>query len=292
MLTESCNMISVHYKDRVWEIDLNSYSTMVPCDISSLAFELQVALNLSRLPVGLSLRVAPGEDPVVCPLSVLIVCPSQISTTFQGMSWTPLFQGGGPDDPPPPATAVYQHPCHGPPIAPDPDPDPDPDLGQLAINMIDGGIQLRPGSPLKLVVPDQIFPLWGTLGSTVSPSEGCGRPLTAPPSDQHCGVSPSRPSRGEGLGRPISATPSDKSFGMGRFRPGRTECFKRPVSAQPSDHSGSSGSHAWGFRSPSGFGCEENHSTRVRNGYVFEEESDIDRHRPATAPSPPVSTPR
>ncbi|CAM9574495.1 unnamed protein product, partial [Hapterophycus canaliculatus] len=97
-----------------------------------------------------------------------------------------------------------------------------------------------------------------TCGSAASPSEGCGRPLTAPPGDRtRGGMARQRPGRREGLGRPASATPSDKSSGMRRFRPGKREGFGRPVTALPSDHSGS-GSPGWG--SPHGFRCEE--STR------------------------------
>lgn len=83
-LNNSCNAVSVQYKDRVWEIDLNSDKGVIR-DITTMAFDLQGALNLARPPVGLRLRVAPGAEAVVCPLSVLIACPSYIATTFQGM---------------------------------------------------------------------------------------------------------------------------------------------------------------------------------------------------------------
>lgn len=106
-----------------------------------------------------------------------------------------------------------------------------------------------------------------TSGSAASPSEGCGRPLTAPPGDRtRGGMSRQRPGRREGLGRPASATPSDKSSGMRRFRPGKREGFGRPVTALPSDHSGGSGCSPGGWGSPHGFRCEES-------------------ERPATAPA-------
>ena len=75
--------VSVRYKDRMWEIDLNSAKTGGR-EASSIAFDLQAALNLARPPVGLQLHVAPGAEAVVCPLSVLVACPSYIASTFQG----------------------------------------------------------------------------------------------------------------------------------------------------------------------------------------------------------------
>lgn len=79
-------VVYVHYKDRTSEIKLNfaGNSAHRDMDTSSLALELQAALNLDTPPVGLRLRVAPGTEAVVCPLSVLIACPSYIATTFQG----------------------------------------------------------------------------------------------------------------------------------------------------------------------------------------------------------------
>lgn len=109
-------------------------------------------------------------------------------------------------------------------------------------------------------------------GPTASPSEGCGRPLTAPPGDRTRGMPRPRPGRREGLGRPMSATPSDKSFGMRRLRPEKSEGFGRPTTALPSDHSGS-GSPAWGLRSPRGFRCEDSMGM------------DVEGARPATAPA-------
>ena len=83
------NAVSVRYKDRMWEIDLNLAKTGggagdASGEASSIAFDLQAALNLSKPPVGLQLHVAPGAQAVVCPLSVLVACPSYIATTFQG----------------------------------------------------------------------------------------------------------------------------------------------------------------------------------------------------------------
>lgn len=137
------------------------------------------------------------------------------------MSWIPLLEGEG---------------------------DEDEDDGRLPAPPTDPVLPPPLGSPLA---QDISF-----LPSTSSPSEGCGRPLTAPPGDRTRGLPRQRPSRREGLGRPMSATPSDKSFGMQRFRPGKSEGFGRPVTALPSDHS-ESGSPAWGLRSPSGFRCDE-----------------------------------
>lgn len=88
------NAVSVRYKDRMWEIDLNSAKTGGH-EASSLAFDLQAALNLASPPVGLQLHVAPGAEAVVCPLSVLVACPSYIATTFQGESkFVPQARGG------------------------------------------------------------------------------------------------------------------------------------------------------------------------------------------------------
>lgn len=109
-------------------------------------------------------------------------------------------------------------------------------------------------------------------GPTASPSEGCGRPLTAPPGDRTRGMPRPRPGRREGLGRPMSATPSDKSCGMRRLRPEKSEGFGRPTTALPSDHSGS-GSLAWGLQSPRGFRCEDNMGMGMEGA------------RPATAPA-------
>lgn len=293
-LVDSCDKVSVQYKDRVWEIDLNSLSTtMVARETSLLALQLQAALNLSRPPVGLSLRVAPGEEAVVCPLSVLIVCPSYISTIFPGISWTPLLEGGGPDDLPPPPTHTHRNSSVRPP-APVPGNLGVPRPGSTTVTKGATVPLLRPGSPLKVLVPDQDFSAWGTFGSTASPSEGWGRPLTAPPGNQTGGVSRPRPSRREGLGRPMSATPSDKSFGIRRMRPGKREGHGRPVSALPSDHSGS-WSPACGLReSPSSFWCrEEQQEVRDNNAWNrFGEEHSFDhRHRrPATAPHPMHAT--
>lgn len=218
--------VSVQYKDRVWEIELNS-DHGVGRDTSSIAIDLQAALNLARPPVGLRLLVAPGTEAVVCPLSVLVACPSYIATTFQGMSWIPLMEGAGDDD-----------------VAGD-------DTSDLPPVPTDPLLPPPLGSPLERAMPSLTH-----CQSTASPSEGCGRPLTAPPGDRNRGMLRPRPTRREGLGRPMSATPSDKSFGMRRLRPGKSEGFGRPVTALPSDHSGS-GSPAWGLHSPSGFRCEE-----------------------------------
>lgn len=293
-LADSCGKVSVQYKDRVWDIDINSLSTTtVARDTSLLALQLQAALNLSRPPVGLSLRVAPGEEAVVCPLSVLIVCPSHISTIFPGMSWTPLLEGGGPDDLPSPPTHTHQQsPVRPPPAAPS-----NLEVPRPGSTTTTNGATVplpRPGSPLKVLVPDQDFSAWGTFGSTASPSEGWGRPLTAPPGNQTGGVSRPRPSRREGLGRPMSATPSDKSSGIRRMRPGKREGHGRPVSALPSDHSGS-WSPVCGLRgSPSGFWCREKQQEVTHNnaGKLSGEEFSLDhRHRrPATAPGHPVAT--
>ena len=172
------------------------------------------------------------------------------------MSWFPLLEGGEDEDSDgadaasaaPAATRPteqQQTPAHQEPLLPPP-----------------------LGSPLE---HDMSFLAIGS-STTMSPSEGCGRPLTAPPGDRSRGPrSRPRPGRREGLGRPMSATPSDKSFGMQRLRPGKSEGFGRPITALPSDHSGS-GSPAWGLGSPHGFRCEE---TAVTTG----------QGRPATAPA-------
>lgn len=78
--------VSVHYKDRMSEIKLNLAGNTAHRDqeVVSLALNLQAALNLATPPIGLRLRVAPGTEAVVCPLSVLVACPSYIATTFQG----------------------------------------------------------------------------------------------------------------------------------------------------------------------------------------------------------------
>lgn len=75
-----CNAVSVQYKDRIWEIELENANGCM----QSISLDLQAALNLAKPPVGLRLRVAPGAETVVCPLSVLVACPSFIATTFQG----------------------------------------------------------------------------------------------------------------------------------------------------------------------------------------------------------------
>eukprot|EP00752_Nemacystus_decipiens_P012676 g11229.t1 len=240
--------VSVHYKDRMSEIRLNFDLTGNMAhrhqEVVSLALNLQAALNLATPPVGLRLRVAPGGEAVVCPLSVLVACPSYIATTFQGMSWFPLLEGGDDDiqtnnTPPTAAAGAAASPAASPAasIRPPEPPAQDPLLPPPL------------GSPLE---HDLSFL---TAGSAASPAEGCGRPLTAPPGDRSLGRSRPRPGRREGLGRPLSATPSDKSFGMRRLRPAKSEGFGRPVTALPSDHSGS-GSPAWGG-SPHGFRCED-----------------------------------
>lgn len=80
--------VSVHYKDRMSEIKLNLAGNVDVAyrdqEVVSLALNLQAALNLATPPIGLRLRVAPGTEAVVCPLSVLVACPSYIATTFQG----------------------------------------------------------------------------------------------------------------------------------------------------------------------------------------------------------------
>lgn len=231
--------VSVQYKDRVWEIELYSQAN-VARDASSIAFDLQAALNLSRVPVGLSLRVGPGADAVVCPLSVLIACPSYIATAFRGMSWVPLLEGGGEDD------LLTTTTADQPPPVP-------PRDGETAARVFPP----PPGSsPLKVTVPEPNVSMLVNCESTASPSEGWGRPLTAPPGDRTRGVPRPRPGRREGLGRPMSATPSDKFYGMRRIRPGRSESFGRPASAVPGDRS-LSRSPAWGLSSPCGFRCEE-----------------------------------
>lgn len=250
-----CNTVTVQYKDRVWEIELNS-ETGIGRDTSSIACDLQAALNLSRPPVGLRLQVPPGTDPVLCPLSVLVVCPTVIASTFQGMSWVPMLEGGEDEEsvdddlpsPPPTDDAVRHEATIGSPLPP------------------------PLGSPLKVTVPDQDLSLLVNAGSTASPAEGYGRPLTAPAGDRTRGRPRPRPSRREGQGRPSSATPSDKSFGMRQLRPGKSEGYGRPYSALPSDHSGS-GTPAWrrvSLGSPHGFGCDEHVE---------------DDARPATAPA-------
>lgn len=88
------NAVSVRYKDRMWEIDLSSAKTG-DREASSIAFDLQAALNLASPPVGLQLHVAPGAETVVCPLSMLVACPSYIATTFQGENkLVPQTRGG------------------------------------------------------------------------------------------------------------------------------------------------------------------------------------------------------
>lgn len=81
MQFEGGAVISVQYKDREVKLNTAHHGDM---GTASLAMELQAALNLSAPPVGLRLRVAPGAEAVVCPLSVLIACPSYIASTFQG----------------------------------------------------------------------------------------------------------------------------------------------------------------------------------------------------------------
>lgn len=78
--------ISVHYKDRMSEIKLNLAGSVAHRDeeVLALALNLQAALNLATPPVGLRLRVAPGTQAVMCPLSVLVACPAYIAATFQG----------------------------------------------------------------------------------------------------------------------------------------------------------------------------------------------------------------
>lgn len=78
--------VYVYYKDRTSEIKLNFAGNNARRDMAtaSLALELQAALDLATPPVGLRLRVAPGTEAVVCPLSVLIACPAYIASNFQG----------------------------------------------------------------------------------------------------------------------------------------------------------------------------------------------------------------
>lgn len=86
MQFDACDVVYVHYKDRTSQIKLNFAGNNAHRDIAtaSLALELQAALNLVTPPVGLRLRVAPGTEAVVCPLSVLIACPAYIASNFQG----------------------------------------------------------------------------------------------------------------------------------------------------------------------------------------------------------------
>lgn len=167
------------------------------------------------------------------------------------MSWFPLVEGEDDEDAEvdnaPAATATTQ-----PPEPPTREPLLPPPLG----------------SPLE---HDLSF--LATSGSAASPSDGCSRPLTAPPCGRTRGMGP-RPGK-EGFGRPMSATPSDKSCGMRRFRPGKSEGFGRPVTALPSDHSGS-GSPAWGLGSPHGFRCCEDSA---------QQDATAAARRPSTAPA-------
>ncbi|CAM9380523.1 unnamed protein product [Ectocarpus fasciculatus] len=245
-------VVSVQYRDRAWDIKLNLAvnSACLERDTATIALELQAALNLSKPPVGLILRVAPGAQAVICPLSAVIACPSYIATAFQGMSWFPLLEGGGDDH--------QEAPPNAPPATPQ---------AQLTGPPSDDPLLPPPlGSPL-----DHDLSFLSTGGFTASPSDAFGRPLTAPPGDRTRGVARSRPGHREGVDRPMSATPSDKSFGMRRVRPGKSEGFGRPVTALPSDHSRSD-SPAWG--SPHGFRCE---------GTTTPE--DAGARRPATAPA-------
>lgn len=139
----------------------------------------------------------------------------------------------------------------------------------------------------QVTVPEEEMSILARCGSTASPSEGWGRPLTAPPGDRTRGVPEQRPARREGSGRPMSATPSDKFFGMRRVRPGKREGSGRPVSAVPSDHS-SSRSPAWKLGSPGGFGCESYSKIderRIRDDSYF-------GRRPVTAPINPIELSR
>lgn len=228
------NSVTVEYKDRVWEIDL-SPGEHVDRGASSIALDLQAALNLSRPPVGLCLRASPGEDAVVFPLSVLIACPSYITTAFRGRSWVPLLEGGEEDEPwaPPPSEPAFLSPV---------------DVAST------GEFPPRGSSPLKIGVPDQDLSMLVGCGSNASPSEGWGRPLTAPPGDRTRGVQRPRPGRREGLGRPLSATPSDKWFGSHCVRPGVNDGFARPAWApSPSRGNSAGSSFARGPSSPNGF---------------------------------------
>ena len=164
--------------------------------------------------------------------------PLLLWLAYTGMSWIPLLEGGADEDDAdlhePPSDSLLPPPLGSP-------------LGHDMSSLAD-------------------------CGTTASPSEGCGRPLTAPPGDRTRGMPRPRPGRREGLGRPMSATPSDKSFGMRRLRPEKSEGFGRPTTALPSDHSGS-GSPAWGLRSPRGFRCEDGMAMGTEGA------------RPATAPA-------
>lgn len=142
---DCCNTLKIQYKDRIWEIDLDSDATAVARDAASLAVELQAALNLSRPPVGLSRRAAPGADAVVCPLCMLVACPSYITTTFQGMSCVPLFEGGGPDDPPPAGTRMDKSSSVLPPALHS-----NLELRNNESSLTNGAAPLHPGSPLKV----------------------------------------------------------------------------------------------------------------------------------------------
>ncbi|CAM9265164.1 unnamed protein product [Ascophyllum nodosum] len=240
----STETVSVQYEDREWDIALQSETNMF-CEASSIAVDVQAALNLAKPPVGLRLRVAEGADAIVCPMSVLLACPSYIAKTFQGMSWVPLMEGEDNtgvinDDvnvlppPPPPADSPIPPPTADSHMPPPPADSPMP-------------------PPLRSPIEPDI-PFLELCGSTASPSEGRGRPLTAPPSDRGRFMLRPRPGKREGHGRPLSATPSDKSFGMRRIRPAKREGFGRPLTALPSDHSGCGIGCS---SSPHGFRCEE-----------------------------------
>ncbi|CAM9187949.1 unnamed protein product, partial [Choristocarpus tenellus] len=203
--------VSVQYNDQ--QIDVALSDTCAArrsphMSLPTLAFSLQAALNLGQPPVALNLNVAQGEDAVVCPLSVLVACPTFVTNTFKGRSWGLIFQHGGegwdgPQTPIEPQAVVSTSPSV-----------------ENTVPNVDE-VPLVGGEP------------------TASPSEGRGRPLTAPPRDRTLGVARPRPGRREGQGRPMSATPSDKSFGMRRFRPSKTEGCGRPMTALPSDHGSS-----------------------------------------------------
>lgn len=211
------NTLTVQYKDRFCYFDLRVVANSVDYDGASIACALQAALNLSRVPLALCLRTLPGEDSVVCPLSMLIACPSFIATTFRGMSWAPLLPWE--EDAPP------SRPLDNPPTTP---------------THTSGARASSPhrteSAPLKVTVPEQDIPVCMTYGPTASVSEGWGRPLTAPPGDRTRGMSRPRPSRREGLGRPMSATPSDKPMGMLRARLDKSNSSEEPVVAPSREH--------------------------------------------------------
>ncbi|CAM9285268.1 unnamed protein product [Discosporangium mesarthrocarpum] len=207
--------------------------------LSRLTFSLQAALNLGEPPVALDLKVAQDEEEVICPLSVLIACPSYITSTFEGMTWEPLFPGG--EGWKTRATTGRlqerdgkgQHQHH-----------PHQHLrGRVCMERGTGldayrNLSMSPNPNLSVDVPDEDeIPIVGN--HIASPSEGRGRPLTAPPGDRTPGGARFRPGRREGQGRPFSATPSDKCCGMKRIRPGKSEGFGRPLTALPSDHGSS-----------------------------------------------------